>query len=295
MKPSKGNSKRAVKKTEGHYMKCSLVADIMFVAPGEHGPVWPDEKGLCEAMDLAKSNGLSAIEIFDFEGRNLELLAEEARKRNMEIISFCQKNGKFWGDPAHLDEFVQGFRDSVEAAKTLGASNVVVSDDFYPTELPREEVHAAMVEGLKRLAPLAEQAGLTVIAEPLSGKYFRDAKEPFDIIREVNSPNIKLLYDIFHFQLIAGNITKTLRENIDLIGHIHGAGAPDRGDLTESELDYSYILEQLSKTGYDRYFGLEFFTFENRNEKVWKSANLACRNRELRQQLAEYFAQHRNS
>ena len=276
-------------------MKCSLVADIMFVAPGEHGPVWPDEKGLCKAMDLAKSNGLSAIEIFDFEGRDLELLAAEAKKRDMEIISFCQKNGKFWGDPAHLDEFVQGFRDSVVAAKKLGASNVIVSDDLYPTNLPREQVHAAMVEGLKRVAPLAEQAGLTVIAEPLSGKYFRDAVEPFDIIREVNSPNVKLLYDIFHFQLIAGNITKTLRENIDLIGHIHGAGAPDRGDMTEGELDYSYILEQLSKIGYDKYFGLEFFTFENREEKVWKSAKLVRRNRELRQQLAEYFAEHRNS
>ena len=276
-------------------MKCSLVADIMFVAPGEHGPVWPDEKGLCKAMDLAKSNGLSAIEIFDFAGRDLELLAAEAKKRDMEIISFCQKNGKFWGDPAHLDEFVQGFRDSVVAAKKLDASNVIVSDDLYPTNLPREQVHAAMVEGLKRLAPLAEQAGLTVIAEPLSGKYFRDAVEPFDIIREVNSPNVKLLYDIFHFQLIAGNITKTLRENIDLIGHIHGAGAPDRGDMTEGELDYSYILEQLSKTGYDKYFGLEFFTFENREEKVWKSAKLVRQNRELRQQLAEYFAEHRNS
>lgn len=276
-------------------MKCSLVADIMFVAPGEHGPVWPDEKGLCDAMDLAKSNGLSAIEIFDFEGRDLELLAAEAKKRDMEIISFCQKNGKFWGDPARLDEFVQGFSDSVEAAKKLGASNVIVSDDLYPTDLPREQVHAAMVEGLKKIAPLAEQAGLTVIAEPLSGKYFRDAVEPFDIIREVNSPNVKLLYDIFHFQLIAGNITKTLRENIDLIGHIHGAGAPDRGDMTEGELDYSYILEQLSKTGYDKYFGLEFFTFENREEKVWKSAKLVRRNRELRQQLAEYFVTHRNS
>ena len=276
-------------------MKCSLVADIMFVAPGEHGPVWPDEKGLCKAMDLAKSNGLSAIEIFDFAGRDLELLAAEAKKRDMEIISFCQKNGKFWGDPARLDEFVQGFSDSVEAAKKLGASNVIVSDDLYPTDLPREQVHAAMVEGLKKIAPLAEQAGLTVIAEPLRGKYFRDAVEPFDIIREVNSPNVKLLYDIFHFQLIAGNITKTLRENIDLIGHIHGAGAPDRGDMTEGELDYSYILEQLSKTGYDKYFGLEFFTFENREEKVWKSAKLVRRNRELRQQLAEYFAEHRNS
>jgi hydroxypyruvate isomerase len=276
-------------------MKYSLVADIMFVAPGEHGPVWPDETGLCAAMDLAKANGLSAIEIFDFEGRNLEFLAAEAKKRDMEIISFCQKNGKFWGDPDRLDEFVQGFRDSVDAAKSLGAANVIVSDDLYPTDLPREQVHAAMVEGLKLLAPLAEQAGLTVIAEPLSGKFFRDAKEPFDIIREVNSPNVKLLYDIFHFQLIAGNITNTLRENIDLIGHIHGAGAPDRGDMTEGELDYSYILEQLSKTGYDKCFGLEFFTFENRDEKVWKSARLVVRNHELRQKLAEYFASHRNN
>ena len=258
-------------------MKYSLVADIMFVAPGEHGPVWPDETGLCAAMDLAKANGLSAIEIFDFEGRNLEFLAAEAKKRDMEIISFCQKNGKFWGDPDRLDEFVQGFRDSVDAAKALGAANVIVSDDLYPTDLPREQVHAAMVEGLKLLAPLAEQAGLTVIAEPLSGKFFRDAKEPFDIIREVNSPNVKLLYDIFHFQLIAGNITNTLRENIGLIGHIHGAGAPDRGDMTEGELNYSYILDQLSKTGYDKYFGLEFFTFVNREEKVRKSAELVVR------------------
>ena len=258
-------------------MKYSLVADIMFVAPGEHGPVWPDETGLCAAMDLAKANGLSAIEIFDFEGRNLEFLAAEAKKRDMEIISFCQKNGKFWGDPDRLDEFVQGFRDSVDAAKALGAANVIVSDDLYPTDLPREQVHAAMVEGLKLLAPLADQAGLTVIAEPLSGKFFRDAKEPFDIIREVNSPNVKLLYDIFHFQLIAGNITNTFRENIGLIGHIHGAGAPDRGDMTEGELNYSYILEQLSKTGYDKYFGLEFFTFVNREEKVRKSAELVVR------------------
>ena len=276
-------------------MKYSLVADIMFVAPGEHGPIWPDEAGLCAAMDLAKANSLDAIEIFDFEGRNLEALASAAKERGLEILSFCQKNGKLWGDPSSLDAFVQGFRDSVDAAKKLGASNVIVSDDLYPRDLPREQVHAAMIEGLKRIAPLAEQAGLTVLAEPVSGNYFRDAKEPFDIIREVNSPNVKLLYDIFHFQMFAGCITKTLRENIDLIGHIHGAGAPDRGDMTEGELDYSYILDQLMKTGYDRAFGLEFFTFENREDKVWKSAKLLICNRELRKQLSDYFTRQRTT
>ena len=73
-------------------MKYSLVADIMFVAPGEHGPIWPDEAGLCAAMDLAKANSLDAIEIFDFEGRNLEALASAAKERGLEILSFCQKN-----------------------------------------------------------------------------------------------------------------------------------------------------------------------------------------------------------
>ena len=257
-------------------MKYSMVADIMFVARGERGPLWPDETGLCAAMDLAKSNGLQGIELFDFEGRDLDLLAAEAKKRDMEIVSFCQKDGKFWGDPAHLDELVQGFKDSVEAAKKLGTVNLIISDDLYPADLPREQVHAAMVEGLKLLAPLAEQAGLTILAEPLSGKFFRDAKEPFDIVREVNSPNIKMLYDIFHFQQFGGNITNTIRENIDLIGHVHGAGVPDRCELTDGELDYAYILDQLNKAGYDKYFGFEFFTFVDREEKVRKSAELVA-------------------
>ena len=89
-------------------------------------------------------------------------------------------------------------------------------------------------------------------------------------------------------------------DNFNALIHMNSTGAyiweklAER-DMTEGELDYSYILEQLSKTGYDKYFGLEFFTFENREEKVWKSAKLVRRNRELRQQLAEYFAAHRNS
>lgn len=111
------------------------------------------------------------------------------------------------------------------------------------------------------------------MVEPLSGAYFRDAKEPFDILKEVNSDNILLLYDIFHFKQIAGNITNTMKENLDLIGHIHGAGVPARGDLTEGEVDYDFVLREIKNLGYDKYFGLEFFTFMGREEKVKKSTS----------------------
>ena len=255
-------------------MKYSMCADIMFVAPGEHGPVWPDAKGLGEAMELAKANGLDAIEFFDFEGRDMEAVALKSKETGINVVAICQKNGKLWGTPDKIDEFIEGFKESVLPAKTLGTKNLIISDDFYPTDAPRETVRAAMVEGLKRLAPLAEEAGLTILVEPLSGKYFHSAKEAFDILKEVNSKNILLLYDCYHFQLIEGNIINTITENIEWIGHIHGAGAPARCELTDGELNYRFILDKIKEAGYDRYFGLEFFTFADRDEKVRKSAEL---------------------
>lgn len=255
-------------------MKYSMCADIMFVAPGEHGPVWPDAAGLKAAMELAKANGLSAIEFFDFEGRDLAAIKEASAETGVSILAMCQKNGKFWGTPGKIDTFLEGFKESVEPAKELGVTNLIISDDFYPVDAPREEIHAAMVEGLKKLAPLAEEAGLTILVEPLSGKYFQDSKEAFDILREAGSKNITLLYDIFHFQQIEGNLTKAIKENIDLIGHIHGAGVPARCEITDGEVDYRYILNVIKETGYDKYFGLEFFTFTDREEKVRKSAEL---------------------
>ena len=255
-------------------MKYSMVADIMFVAPGEHGPIWPDTDGVIEAMKLAKSNGLDGIEMFDWEGRDLDKLKAAADELGLEIVSFCAKNGKLWGDPSKIDEFATGFVESIPAAKTLNCKNLIISDDMHDRELSREEVHEGMVTALKRIVPIAEREDVVVLVEPLSGAFFKDSKEAFDIIKEVGSDNIKLLYDVFHFQLIEGNITNTIKENVDLIGHIHGAGAPMRCELTVGELNYSFILNAIKDTGYDKYFGLEFFTFADREKKVQVSAEL---------------------
>lgn len=255
-------------------MNYSMCADIMFVAVGEHGPVWPDTDGVIAAMELAKKNNLQAIEFFDWESRDVEKIAEKSKELGVGIQAFCSKGGEFLGNPEKMDDMIEGFKQSIEAAKILNCKNLIFNGNAYAKELSREEIHAAMVEGLKKAAPLAEEAGVIILVEPVSGGYFVDSAEPFALMDEVAGKNVKLLYDIFHYQIMEGNICNTIKEHLPQIGHIHGAGAPMRCELTVGELNYRYILNFLTEIGYDGYFGLEFFTFENRDEKVAVSCSI---------------------
>lgn len=255
-------------------MKYSMCADIMYVAVGEHGPVWPDTDGVIEAMKLAKANGLQAIEFFDWESRDISKIAAKSRELEIGIQAFCSKGGEYLGNPEKMDDMIEGFKESVKAAEILNCKQLIFNGNAYDRNLSREEVHRVMAEGLKKAAPIAEEAGVTIIVEPVSGGYFVDSAEPFAILDEVGSDNVKLLYDIFHYQLMEGNICNTIKEHLPQIAHIHGAGAPMRCELTAGELNYSFILNFLKEIGYDKCFGLEFFTFENRDEKVAASCSI---------------------
>lgn len=255
-------------------MNYSMCADIMFVGVGEHGPVWPDTDGVIAAMELAKKNGLQAIEFFDWESRDIAKIAAKSRELGIGIRAFCSKGGEFLGNPEKMDDMLLGFRESIEAAKILDCKNLIFNGNAYAKELSGTEIHAAMVEGLKKAAPVAEEAGVVILVEPVSGGYFTDSAEPFALIDEVASENVKILYDIFHYQMMEGNICNTIKAHLSQIGHIHGAGAPMRCELTVGELDYQYILYFLNGIGYEGYFGLEFFTFENREEKVAVSCSI---------------------
>jgi len=90
--------------------------------------------------------------------------------------------------------------------------------------------------------------------------YFLDsAKEEAKIIREINHPNVRLLYDIYHMQIMEGSIISTIEKNIDIIGHFHAAGVPGRGELYLGELNYPCIIKRIDELGYDGYIGLEYF------------------------------------
>ena len=119
--------------------------------------------------------------------------------------------------------------------------------------------------GLSRVAKAAEQAGVTLVMELLNSKvdhsdYQCDHTEwGVQVCKMVDSPRVKLLYDIYHMQIMEGDVIRTIRNNISFIGHVHTAGNPGRHELDETqELCYPPIMRALADSGYGGYVGQEF-------------------------------------
>lgn len=120
-------------------------------------------------------------------------------------------------------------------------------------------------EGLRRLAPLAEAAGVTLVLELLNSKvdhidYQCDHSAWGVLVTTlVDSPRVKLLYDIYHMQIMEGDVIRTIRQIVPHIGHVHTAGNPGRRDLDDTqELYYPPIMAALAETGYTGFVGQEF-------------------------------------
>ena len=110
---------------------------------------------------------------------------------------------------------------------------------------------------------------MTAMLEPLntavdhSGQFLTRAEDAFNIVKQVDSPYVKVLYDIYHQQITEGNLLATITEHIADIAHFHGAGVPGRHELDCGELSYVSICREIDKLGYDGYLGLEYFPQED--------------------------------
>jgi hydroxypyruvate isomerase len=124
---------------------------------------------------------------------------------------------------------------------------------------------AITAEGLSRVAKQAEAAGVNLVLELLNSKVdhpdYQCDKTPWGVkvIQQVNSPRVKLLYDIYHMQIMEGDVIRTIRESHAHFGHYHTAGVPGRNEIDETqELYYPAVARAIMETGYDGYLGQEF-------------------------------------
>jgi hydroxypyruvate isomerase len=155
-------------------------------------------------------------------------------------------------------------RKAIEATAAAGFPNVITMSGNREG-LSDEEGAANCVEGLKAIAGLAEEKKVTVVMELLNSK--RDHRDyqcdhtawGADICKKVSSPRIKLLYDIYHMQIMEGDVIATIRQNIQYIGHVHTGGVPGRNEIDDTqELFYPAIMRALADAKYDGYVAHEF-------------------------------------
>ena len=222
------------------------------------------------ALEKVKAAGFSAFEFWSWQKRDIDALAAKAKDLGLSCACFCTKFFNLT-DPGQRETFILGLKESIVHAKKMGVP-CLITQSGNDTGAVRPFQHRSIVEGLKASAPLLEDAGVTLLLEPLNSKinhpgiYLESSDEGFDILREVGSPNVKLLFDIYHQQITEGDIIRRMTSHIDLIAHIHCAGNPGRHELDSGELDYRRIFKALESAGYKGYAGIEYFPAGNVEE-----------------------------
>lgn len=216
---------------------------------------------------VARAN-MSAIEFWGWWDKDLDALTNAQAAHHLTISACCTKFISLV-DPATREPYLEGLRESIDAAQQLG-TKVLISQvgDFRPG-VARNDQHQCLVEGLRQAAPLLEAADTTLVIEPLNelvdhaGYYLIRSDEAFDIIDQVDSPKVKVVFDIYHQQISEGHLIHNITENVDKIGHFHAAGNPGRHELQRGEINYQQIFDAIRTTTYDGYVGLEYWPAED--------------------------------
>lgn len=172
------------------------------------------------------------------------------------------------------DKFVDTAHADIDRCVKAGCPTLIMM----PGErrgMSREEGAANAIEVLKRIAPYAEQKGVNVCTEITNSKVAADQRtdQVFDdihwgiqVCRAVNSPRVKILYDIYHVQISNGDVVRTLKDNLDICCHIHVAGVPTRAEIDNTqELNYHFIAQQIADMGYQGFVAHEWRPSPGRN------------------------------
>jgi hydroxypyruvate isomerase len=167
-------------------------------------------------------------------------------------------------DPANHTTIVDGLRLGIPQAARAGVPNVIT---FFGNRRGRSDTEAIAncVTALNRVKGVAEDHGVTVCIELLNSKVnhkdYHGDRTAFgvEVVSAVNSPRVKLLYDIYHMQIMEGDVIRTVRENQQWIAHYHTGGVPGRNEIDNSqELYYPAIARAIADTGFTGYVAHEF-------------------------------------
>ncbi|NMB46063.1 MAG: TIM barrel protein [Firmicutes bacterium] len=221
------------------------------------------EESIPQRLQHVKELGFSGFEFWGWEGKNIDELIKVSTELDLTVTTFCTAFVSLV-DAKRREEYVEGLKRSIDVARRLGCQQLITQTGAELSTVPREDQLLSLIDGLNACVPLLEANRITLLVEPLNilvdhkGYFLSRSAEAFDVVRAVNSPYVKVLYDIYHQQITEGNLIPTIRQNIDLIGHFHVADHPGRHEPGTGEINYHNVLKAIKDTGYDGWIGLEY-------------------------------------
>jgi hydroxypyruvate isomerase len=229
-----------------------------------------NEVDFLDRFASAAKAGFKAVEyMFPYEWSKEEL-AGALESNQLEQVLFNLPAGDWAGGergiaciPGREGEFKDGVESALAYAEALRCPTVNCLIGLTPEGVSADRVRQIIVDNLRYAAAALEEKGVQFVVEMLSHKavpgfYLVKTADALQLLENVNHPNLKLQYDVYHMQIMEGNLIETLSANMSRIGHIQIADNPGRHEPGTGEINYANVFAAIDETGYQGWVGCEY-------------------------------------
>lgn len=219
---------------------------------------------MADRVRAAKAAGFEHAEFHLWRDKDADAVGKALAETGMTLTGFCVDPRRSLVDLAQHGELLDAVRDSLKAAKTMGSPPMILASGFTREGVSPEEHFDAAVSVLKQAAALAQEAGVMLVLEPLNdrvdhpGMYLVSTTLGLDIVEAVGSPNLRLLFDLYHSTVMGEDMEAVLNGRMHLVHHVQVADMPGRNEPGTGAIDWVGLISTLRGLGYAGDIGLEY-------------------------------------
>jgi hydroxypyruvate isomerase len=223
-----------------------------------------------ERFAAAGRHGFSAVEFLFPYAASKEELSDTLEENNLQQVMFNLPSGEWEAgergivcDPGRVSEFRDGVELAVEYAIALRCPQLNCLPGIMPRDNCPLAVRETLASNLRYAATRLERENIRLLIEPINsfdypGFFLNRSSHALAMIDELDHSNIFLLYDVYHMQLMEGNLASTISENIARIGHVQVADVPGRHEPGTGEINFDFLFRHLDAIGYDGFVGCQY-------------------------------------
>lgn len=228
------------------------------------------EHAFVERIAAARRDGFAAVEFQLPYAHRQEELAEALHREKLEVVMFNLPAGDWAAGergiachPRRVQEFQDGIELAISYARSLSCPRLNCLAGLRPVDASEERLRETLIENLRFAAFALEHAGIELMLEPINsrdmpGFLINTTYQAMEIIDAVGSNNLRLQYDIYHAQVMEGNLARTLEQHLARIGHIQLADNPGRHEPGTGEINFPFLLGHIDRLGYQGWIGCEY-------------------------------------